>query len=145
MPGDAADELAEDEDDVNERWEFLSQLPASAQWMAQLHGKFRSFGRVKTSLEWEYFKANIINFQGRGSNEADNHSAYQFSAFAESWNEWVDSLKYDHVEVTYKTASQLKDAMKSMKRREICNSTLWEHSTGLNKLREMHTNTDRNQ
>ena len=46
--------------------------------------------------------------------------------------------------MTYKTASQLKDAMKSMRRRAIRSSTLREHSTGLNELREMHTDGDRN-
>ena len=94
---DAAEEIAElDDDDIVRKKEFLNNLPASAQWMARLHGKFRSTGRVKTSLEWEYFEANIMNFQGRGNDEADNYSAFQFSAFAESWNKWVDSLKFEH-------------------------------------------------
>ena len=31
------------------------------------------------------------------------------SVMVKSWNDWVDSLKYEHPEVTYKTASHLKD------------------------------------
>ena len=88
----AEDEMLELDDDVEEKEEFLSlNLPASAQWMASLQGKYRPYGKVKGQSEWEYFKDNVSKFHGRGD-EADNYCSIRFSTFAESWNEWVDSI-----------------------------------------------------
>ena len=141
----AADDIEDLEVAVDEREEFLNKLPASAQWMAKLHGKFRSSGRVKGRLEWEYFNENILRFQGVGpSDEADNYSSFNFSAFAKSWNKWVDSLKYQHAEVTYKTSSHLKDAYKSMKRRAVRDATIRPHSNQLEALHGNLTNADNN-
>ena len=100
---------------------------------------------MKSQIKWESFNDNILRFQGAGlSGEGNNYSAYQFSAFAKSWNDWVDSLKYEHPEVTYKTVSDLKDAYKSMKRRAIKDATLRQHDTQMKDLRKSHTNEDQN-
>ena len=48
-------------------------------------------------------------------------------------------------EVTYKTATYLQEAYKTMKRRGVQDSTLRQHIQGLNSLRESHTNMDANQ
>ena len=100
---------------------------------------------MRSPIEWKYFNDNLLSFQGNGpSEEADNYSVYQFSAFAKSWNDWVDSLKYEHPEVTYKTASHLKDAYQSMKKKAVKDSTLRQHDTKIKELRKRHTNEDMN-
>ena len=136
----AEDELQELEDGINELEALLaSQLPASSQWMAGLHGKFRPYGKVIGNVEWEYFTANLAKFQGRAIDEADNHCSIRFSDFAESWNKWVDSLGVREPTVTYKTAAYLKDAFKSMKRRAVQSSTLRPHKHALDELHTRHT------
>ena len=46
---DSADEIANlNEDDIVWRKELSNNLPVSAQWMTQLHSKFRNTGKVKT-------------------------------------------------------------------------------------------------
>jgi hypothetical protein len=142
---DAADEMLDlDNDEYDTEGAMASQLPASSQWMAMLHGKFRAYGRVSGNVEWEYFQSNITNFQGGGTNEADNYSSIRFSDMADSWNKWVDSLGTKQPSVTYKTASYLKDAYKSMKRRARQQSTLRPHKIGLDALKEKHNNHDTN-
>jgi hypothetical protein len=96
------------------------------------------------NVEWGYFKDNITKFQGGAGREADSYCSIQFSAMAESWNKWVDSLGTRHPEVTYKTAAYLKEAYKSMERRAVESATLCPHVQNLNKLKEMHTNEDTN-
>jgi hypothetical protein len=96
------------------------------------------------NVEWDYFKNNISKFQGGGGNEADNFCSIQFSAMAESWNKWVDSLGTRYPEVTYKTSSYLKDAYKSMKRRAVQSATIRPHVQKLGCLKEMHTNGNTN-
>lgn len=142
---EAADELLALDEDTNViESSMASELPPSSQWMALLHDKFRPFGKVLGNVEWEYFKDNISKFQGGKGNEADNYCSIQFSAMAESWNKWVDSLGTRYPEVTYKTAAYLKDAYKSMKRRAVESATIRPHVHTLNKLKEMHTNEDTN-
>ena len=134
------DELQDLEDGTNELEASLArQLPASSLWMANLHGKFRPYGRVIGNAEWEYFTANLSKFQGRTPDEADNHCSIRFSDFAESWNKWVDSLGVREPAVTYKTAAYLKDAFKSMKRRAVQSSTLRPHKHTLDELKTKHT------
>lgn len=147
MAEEAADEMLELESQDNIPSEHL-QVPmmASSQWLAALDGRARDKGKVKGHFEWEYFKSNVFNFRGRGdSDEADNYSGYRWSEFATSWNAWVDSLGATKPEVTYKTSAYLQEAFKLMKRRGVQDSTLREHSQGLNSLRERHTNMDTNQ
>ena len=92
-----------------------------------------------------HFNDNILRFQGVGqSDEADNYSSFNFSVFAKAWNVWVDSLKFQHSEVTYKTASHLKDAYKSMRRRAVRDATIRPHSSQLKGLHKSLTNTDDN-
>ena len=141
----AEDELQNLEDGTNEfEASLASQLPASSQWMARLHGKFRPYGKVIGNVEWEYFTANLTKFQGRDTNEADNHCSMRFSDFADSWNKWVDTLGVREPDVTYKTAAYLKDAFNSMKRRAVQSSTLRPHKHGLDELRSLHTSEDNN-
>jgi len=110
---------------VKESAEFLSNLPASAQWMAALHGRIQSHRRIKGYVEWEYLNRNITEFQGLSvSDEADNYSSIRFSDFAESWNKWIDSLKYSEPEVTHKTASYLQDAYKPSRRKAVQSTTI---------------------
>ena len=97
------------------------------------------------NVEWEYFKTNVMNFQGRDELETDNYSSIRWSSFATSWNKWVDGLGVRHPEVTYKNASYLKQAYKSMQQRALQFSTLRQHTQGLDELRERHTNSDANQ
>ena len=91
-----------------------------------------------------FYTSNIANFQGRDENEADNFSNIRWSAFAEAWNKWVDSLGATHPDVTYKSASYLKDAYKSMQRRTLQSSTIRPHKQQLDNLRNSHTNEDIN-
>ena len=142
---DAADELInldEGEDDIE--GVLAKEMPASAQWMAQLHGRFRPYGKIVGNAEWEYFQSNIANFQGRDENETDNFSNIRWSAFAEAWNKWVDSLGATHPDVTYKSASYLKDAYKSMQRRMLQSSTIRPYKQQLDNLRQSHTHEDIN-
>lgn len=142
---EAAENLISLEDQTNTEEAMITNLPASSQWMASLHGKFRPHGRVLGNVEWEYFKTNVSNFQGVADDEADNYSSIGFSAFAESWNKWVDSLGTKYPTVTYKTAAYLRDAYKSMKRRAIQVSTLRPYTDSLNDLRVRHTNKEMNE
>ena len=125
--------------------DIANELPASSQWMALLQNKYRPEGKVIGNVEWEYFKANVMNFQGRDELETDNYSSIRWSSFATSWNKWVDGLGVRHPEVTYKNASYLKQAYKSMQQRALQFSTLRQHTQGLDELRERHTNSDANQ
>ena len=137
----AADQLCDIEDGGDEvEVDMATRLQPSAQWMAQLHGKYRPYGKVLGNIEWEYFKSNVTKFQGRDSDEADNFSSIRWSAFAQSWNKWVDGLGTRHSEVTYKSSSYLKDAFKSMQKRALQSSTLRPHKQTLDNLRERHTN-----
>ncbi len=127
----------------------LNSIPESSQWLATHFGRWRPSGRVKGNDEWEYFKENLPKFQ-RGSgnsiaNEADNYSGIQFSAFADHWNEWVASLGHEKPTVTYKSASQLQDAHKSMQKRARRDSSILPHADKINNLRDSHTSSAANQ
>lgn len=139
---DELNDLCEGEDEVEAN--IACNLPASSQWMALLHGKYRPFGKVIGNVEWEYFKSNLSQFQGRDEYETDNYSSFRWSAFAESWNKWVDTLGAKHPEVTYKTASYLKHAYKIMQKNALQSSTIRSHAQSLDKLRHKHTNRDTN-
>jgi hypothetical protein len=142
----AADELL-DGAEYDEEAEMASNMPASAQWMAGLNGKFRPYGKVIGNTEWDYFKSNITKFHGSRDGyeaDADNYSSIRWSDFTFSWNKWVDSLGVKSSDVTYKTAAYLKAAYKSMKRRAIQSSTLRPHKLNIDSLRKSHTNEDAN-
>jgi len=144
---EAADELLELDMEVDESTDFFNNpMPPPSQWLASLHGRSRACGKVKSHFEWEYFKNNLMDFHGgSGSDEADNYSAFRFSAFSESWNKWVDSLGSTLPEVTYKTAACLQDACKTMKRIGVQQATLRQRSKALKDLHRSHTNMDANQ
>ena len=139
---DELENIDDGEDDAEGR--LTSEMPASGQWMARLHGRFRPYGKIVGNVEWEYFQSNIANYQGRDENETDNFSNIRWSAFADAWNKWVDELGATHPEVTYKSASYLKDAYKSMQRRTLQSSTIRPHEHRLQILRKSHTNEDAN-
>ena len=141
----AADELLEADDEANDaEANFAVSMPASAQWMAGLQGKFRSYGKVIGNHEWEYFDSNLSRFQGKDETEADNYSSIKWSKFAEAWNKWVDSLGTEHPEVTYKTVPYLKAAYKISERRTLQSSTLRQHQQAIDEIRRRHTNEDGN-
>ena len=66
----------------------------------------------------------------------------RWSTFAESWNKWVDTLGHSKPTVTYKSASHLQDAYKSMKRRAVRQATLRPHTQTIRELRSSHTNRE---
>ena len=111
----------------------LTKMPESSCWLARHFGRWRPSGRVKGEEEWNYFNEHIGNFQGGAGNstEADNYSSIQFTAFADHWNEWVASLGHDKPSVTYKSASHLQDAHKSMQKRARRSSTLLPHASDI--------------
>ena len=59
-----------------------------------------------------------------------------------SWNKWVDTLGHSKPTVTYKSASHLQDAYKSMKRRAVRQATLRPHTQTIRELRSSHTNRE---
>lgn len=142
----AADNLLGFETGVSES-NVSNSIPQSARWLATHFGRWRPSGRVRGKDEWEYFESNIINFQrGSGaSDEADNYSSIQFSAFANHWNEWVASLGTNKPTVTYKSSSHLQDAHKIMQQRARNDSTLLPHARNIDNLRATHTNSSANQ
>ena len=133
--------------DTGVRDDVLSSLPASSRWLALNFGRWRPSGRVKGDDEWEFFKSNIASFQRGAGNtgEADNYSSISFSAFAEHWNSWVANLGTSKPNVTYKSASHLQDAHKSLQKRARRNSTILPHTAGIDNLREVHTASERSQ
>ena len=146
LADNAANELRELDAEIgNENRSSIAPMPPSSQWLAALHGRARGSNKVMGHFEWEYFKTNILNFRGGVSEEADNYTGYRFSDFAVSWNAWVDALGSSKPEVTYKTAAYLQEAYKQMKRRGVQDSTLRQHSSELDRLRDNHTSTVRNQ
>jgi hypothetical protein len=141
-----ADELL-DGVEYDEEAEMATNLPASSQWMAGLHGKFRPHGKVIGNVEWDYFKSNITKFHGSRDGyeaDADNYSSIRWSDFTVAWNRWVDCLGTASPDVTYKTAAYLKATYKTMKRGAIQSSTLRPHRHNLDTLRATHTNEDTN-
>lgn len=94
---------------------------------------------MRSNDEWEYFKDNGGNFQG-GTDEADNYSGIRWSDFATSWNSWVDTLGHSKPTLTYKRASHLQNAYKSMKRRAVEAATLRPHTPAITVLHDKHIN-----
>ena len=141
----AADELLEieDDDDNNENELMQSNFTAAAQWLAAVYQKDRPYARVKTNGEWDYFKANVMKFQGSSNEaEADNYSSIQFSAFAESWNAMVSKLGSKKPKFTYKLACHLKDAFKTHKKMAVEKTTLQPHRQNLRALDQSLRNND---
>ena len=127
LADNAAGELLELDTGVDRNLYIFNSL-ALSQWLAALHDRAQACGKVKGHFEWEYFQTNIFNFQRRGAyDKANNYSTFQFSAFSDSWNEWVHSLGSTNPEVTYKTAEYLKESYKTMKSRGVQDSTLRQH------------------
>jgi hypothetical protein len=86
-----------------------------------------------------FFNDSLHEFQNTGrSEEADNYSFINFSIFAKCWNEWVTSLKSEKLHVTFKTASELKEAFNQSKKRANQNATLRPHKAQLNDLQSTH-------
>ncbi len=137
MAAAAADDLSDDELDVGA--EAAIDMPPSSKWLSTLTGRNRSTERIRSNDEWEYFKDNVDNFQGGGASEADNYSGIRWSDFATSWNSWVDTLRHSKPTVTYKSASHLQDAYKSMKRRAVVAATLRPHTQAITELHDRHT------
>ena len=60
-------------------------LTESAAWVGKELGSTRSFGKVRTEIEWEFFADNFHRFQKSEYCEADNYTSIgQFALF---WNE----------------------------------------------------------
>ncbi len=136
---EAANELSDDE--AGGGLDHVMKLPASSQWMATLTGRIRPFEKVRGHDEWEYFEAHFIDYHGSGGG-ADNHSSINWSAFAEGWNNMVDSLGRSKPSVTYKSACHLQHAYKSMLRRRRREATLRPHTQRLQVLHDRHTNAE---
>jgi hypothetical protein len=126
--------------------EAVNDLPDSSLWLALSFGRWRPSGRVKGHDEWQYFKDNIGKFQrGTGNiSEADNYSEIQWSAYANHWNSMVTELGMDKPSFTYKTASLLQHAHKTLQRRNRRDTTILPHVAGLNNLRDAHTSSANN-
>ena len=137
----AADDLSDNELDAG--LDAAIKMPPSSSWLAKLTGRNRPAEKVRSHEEWEFFKENVLRFQGGGeAGEADNYSGIRWSAFAASWNNWVDTLGHSKPTVTYKSASHLQDAYKSMKRRAVQQATLRPHTQTIRELRSSHTNRE---
>jgi hypothetical protein len=142
-----ADNLIELDTGVTEEHALLNNLTDSSRWLALNFGRWRPSGRVKSSEEWEYFKSNLPRFQsGAGnSDEADNHSSFQWSAYADDWNKMVASLGSNKPSFTYKTASLLQDAYKSWQKRARRDTTILPHTAIITDLQNRHTSSSSNQ
>ena len=139
---EAADNLSDIEADGGVDDNVVVRMTASSQWMANLNGRIRPFDQMRSPDEWDYFVANFLDFQGNSGGEADNHSNMRWSAFADAWNEMVDNLGRSKPSITYKSASHLQQAFKSMKRRQLQQATLRPHAQRLRELRDEHTNAE---
>jgi len=135
-----ADSMLELDTGVTEDDAVRSNLPESSRWLALNFGRWRPSGRVKGNAEWEYFKENISNFQRAAGlvNEADNHSSIQWSAFADHWNNMVARLGTSKPDFTYKTASLLQDAHKTLQRRSRRDTTILPYASDIDDLRNRH-------
>jgi hypothetical protein len=142
-----ADSLLELETGVTDEYALLNNLPESSRWLARNFGRWRPSGRVRGIEEWDYFKENLPQFQRGAGNtgEADNHSSFQWSAFADHWNLMVASLGQNKPSFTYKTASLLEDAHKAWQKKARRDSTILPHANAVNNLRDMHTAASSNQ
>jgi len=134
----AADNMHEMGATIDKVCEMFNKMPSSARWMAEQHGRWRPPGRVKTKEEWVYFDDNLLRFQGNAGEEADNHSSFNFSAFADDFNKWVNGLGDSFPLVTYKSASHLQDAFKSKMKRANRESTRRPHVDDLDALQLTH-------
>ena len=132
---------------VTEEDALLNSLPESSRWLAINFGRWRPSGRVKGNDEWEYFKDNVSRFQrGAGqTGEADNHSSIQWSAFADHWNNMVARLGTEKPNFTYKTASLLQDAHKTLQKRSRRDTTILQYASEIDDLRVLHTAAPNNQ
>eukprot|EP00984_Skeletonema_dohrnii_P030402 scaffold21816_cov133-Skeletonema_dohrnii-CCMP3373.AAC.1 len=137
---EASCELSDDEADGGDVTK-MPKMPASSQWMAGLSGRIRPFEKVRGHDEWKYFEEHFIDYHGSGG-EADNHSSINWSAFADGWNTMVDDLGRTKPLVTYKSASHLQHAYKSMLKRRRQEATLRPHTQSLRDLHEQHTNAE---
>ena len=142
-----ADHFLELDTGVTEDDALLNSLPESSRWLAMNFGRWRPSGRVKGNDEWEYFKENISRFQRAAghSGEADNHSSIQWSAFADHWNNMVARLGTQKPSFTYKTASLLQDAHKTLQKRSRRDTTILQYACEIDNLRELHTSEPNNQ
>ena len=120
--------------------------PASAQWLAARMNRYRSCGKVRGETQWAYFKQEYLTFQGAAGQEADSYSSINFSAFADSWNDYVAKLGHnEQPQFTYKSACQLKEAFKKLDQRARRHTTLLAHSEDIAQLREQHTGSAGNE
>eukprot|EP00986_Skeletonema_menzelii_P010611 scaffold5229_cov137-Skeletonema_menzelii.AAC.3 len=138
---EAAGELSDDEADggIDHHVAQMPKMPASSQWLATLNGRLRPFERVRGHDEWAYFEEHFLDYHGNGGG-ADNHSSINWSAFANDWNQMVDGLGQTKPSMTYKSASHLQQAYKSMVKRRRQQATLRSHNETLRELNEQHTN-----
>lgn len=123
--------------------DFLN-LTGSQAWLAAVNHRKRADGKVSCKDEWDFFNANLLNFQGR-SDDADNYTNINFSAFSEHWNKWVDGLGKSKPDVTYKNAAYLNDAYKRSAKRATRNSTLRPHREELKTIRQQNSDATINQ
>jgi hypothetical protein len=140
LADEAAGELSDDEADGGvDHAALMPKMPASSQWLATLNGRIRPFEKVRGHDEWKHFEEHYIDYHGSGGG-ADNHSSINWSAFATDWNKMVDGLGRTKPSITYKSASHLQHAYKSMMRRNRQEATLRPHRETLRNLHEQHTN-----
>ena len=86
----ATDEMVEIEIEMTSHEDGqMVKTPASTTWLATMHGRDMTFGKLKSQDEWIYFKQNVVRFQCRTgqSEETDNYLGIMFGAFANQWNE----------------------------------------------------------
>ena len=77
MAAAAADDLSDDELDAGV--EAAIDMPPSSIRLSKLTWRNRFTERMRSNDEWDDFKDNIDNFQGRGTGEADNYSGIRLS------------------------------------------------------------------
>jgi hypothetical protein len=141
------DNLLELDTGVTEETSMLDRLPASSRWLALSFGRSRPSGRVKSKEEWDYFKENIALFQRGAGNasDADNYSSIDWSSFTDHWNKYVSTLGASHPNLTFKTASLLQDAHKTLQTKARRATTMLQHTDGIRVLRQNHTSSSSNQ